>query len=122
MMVVSLFCTGLLGFLQERTYGKYGPCWREGVFYTHFLSLPFFALLGRDIKQGLSSLSNPQSTTSTLTSFIILVGNLITQLMCVSGVNRLSSVRETIILYFILWNAHVHGVKSKCLQSRRTLR
>jgi solute carrier family 35 (UDP-xylose/UDP-N-acetylglucosamine transporter), member B4 len=34
MMVVSLFCTGLLGLLQERTYGKYGPCWREGIFYT----------------------------------------------------------------------------------------
>jgi len=91
MMVVSLLCTGLLGLLQERTYGKYGPCWREGIFYTHFLSLPFFAFLGRDIKQGLSSMSNPQSTTSTVTSFIILFGNLITQLMCVSGVNRLSS-------------------------------
>ena len=67
----------------------------------HFLSLPFFAFLGRDIKQGLSSMSNSQSTTSTVTSLIILFGNLITQLMCVSGVNRLSSVRET-ILYFIL--------------------
>jgi UDP-xylose/UDP-N-acetylglucosamine transporter B4 len=34
MSTVSLFCTGLLGLLQERTYRKYGPCWREGVFYT----------------------------------------------------------------------------------------
>ena len=34
MMVVSLLCTGILGLLQERTYGKYGPCWREGLFYT----------------------------------------------------------------------------------------
>lgn len=34
MMVVSLFCTGFLGLLQERTYGKYGPCWKEGIFYT----------------------------------------------------------------------------------------
>jgi UDP-xylose/UDP-N-acetylglucosamine transporter B4 len=34
MMSISLFCTGLLGLLQERTYTKYGPCWREGVFYT----------------------------------------------------------------------------------------
>ncbi len=34
MLVVSLFCTGLLGLLQEKTYRKYGPCWREGVFYT----------------------------------------------------------------------------------------
>jgi len=91
MMVMSLFCTGILGLLQERTYGKYGPCWREGLFYTHFLSLPFFAFLGRDIKQGLSSLSSPQSTTSTVTSFMILAANLITQLVCVSGVNSLTS-------------------------------
>jgi UDP-xylose/UDP-N-acetylglucosamine transporter B4 len=34
MMTVSLFCTGTLGLLQERTYREYGPCWREGVFYT----------------------------------------------------------------------------------------
>jgi len=36
MMTVSLFCTGLLGLLQEMTYKKYGPCWREAMFYTVF--------------------------------------------------------------------------------------
>ena len=78
----------------------------------HFLSLPFFAFLRRDIKQGFSSLSSPQSTTSTVTSFMILAGNLITQLACVSGVNRLTSVRET-ILYLILWDTYIHGVKKQ---------
>lgn len=34
MLTVSLFLTGALGMLQERTYTKYGPCWREGIFYT----------------------------------------------------------------------------------------
>lgn len=34
MLTASLVCTGILGLLQERTYKKYGPCWREGVFYT----------------------------------------------------------------------------------------
>jgi solute carrier family 35 (UDP-xylose/UDP-N-acetylglucosamine transporter), member B4 len=34
MLVVSLFLTAVLGILQERTYKLYGPCWREGVFYT----------------------------------------------------------------------------------------
>ncbi|PPR00458.1 hypothetical protein CVT24_004519 [Panaeolus cyanescens] len=91
MMVVSLFCTGMLGILQERTYGKYGPCWKEGVFYTHFLSLPFFLFLGRDVKQGIFSLVHPGSTASTFRSFAVLAINLFTQLVCVSGVNRLSS-------------------------------
>ena len=31
---VGVVVTGMLGLLQERTYAKYGPCWREGVFYT----------------------------------------------------------------------------------------
>lgn len=34
MLTFSLFLTGVLGMLQEKTYTKYGPCWREGVFYT----------------------------------------------------------------------------------------
>jgi len=102
MIVLSLLCTGLLGLLQEKTYGRYGPCWREGLFYTHFLSLPFFVFLGRDIKQGLSSLSSPQSTTSTVTSFIILMGNLVTQLVCVSGVNRLSSQVSSVSTNIVL--------------------
>ncbi|KAF8967095.1 UAA transporter [Flammula alnicola] len=115
MMTVSLFCTGFLGLLQERTYQKYGPCWREGVFYTHFLSLPIFIFLGGDIKQGLTSLSNPLSTSATVKSFAILLGNLVTQLMCVSGVNRLSSqvssvstnialtARKALSLCFSVW-------------------
>lgn len=78
----------------------------------HFLSLPFFVFLGRDIKQGFSSLSSPQLATSTVTSFMVLAANLITQLVCVSGVNSLTSVRET-ILYSILWDTYIHGVKKQ---------
>ena len=39
MLTVSLFLTGMLGLLQERTYTRYGPCWKEGVFYTVRLPL-----------------------------------------------------------------------------------
>jgi hypothetical protein len=34
MLIASLFATAILGILQERTYRAYGPCWREGMFYT----------------------------------------------------------------------------------------
>ena len=34
MLVCSLLLTGVLGVLQEKTYARYGPCWREGIFYT----------------------------------------------------------------------------------------
>lgn len=113
MLTISSLLTGVLGMLQELTYRKYGPCWREGVFYTHFLSLPIFLFLVPDIKQGLGSLSTPSSTFSG--PYIILAGNLVTQLICVSGVNRLSSqvssvstnlvltTRKAISLCFSVW-------------------
>jgi solute carrier family 35 (UDP-xylose/UDP-N-acetylglucosamine transporter), member B4 len=34
MLVTSLLLSGWLGMLQEQTYEKYGPHWKEGVFYT----------------------------------------------------------------------------------------
>ena len=34
LLTVSLLLTGILGILQEKTYRRYGPCWKEGVFYT----------------------------------------------------------------------------------------
>ncbi|KAK7048127.1 Glucooligosaccharide oxidase [Favolaschia claudopus] len=115
MLVVSLILTGIYGLLQERTYRTYGPCWKEGVFYTHLLSLPVFLFLVRDVQQGLGSLSDSTKGTSALASWLILGLNLCSQLICVSGVNRLSSqvssvstnivltVRKAVSLCFSVW-------------------
>ncbi|KAH9480551.1 UDP-N-acetylglucosamine transporter YEA4 [Psilocybe cubensis] len=115
MLTVSLFCGGLLGMLQEQTYTKYGPCWQEGMFYTHALSLPIYIFLGHDIQQGIVSLYNSPSNIPAFQAFGILAGNLLTQLICVSGVNRLSSqvssvstnialtVRKALSLCFSVW-------------------
>ncbi|KAF8073652.1 UAA transporter [Lyophyllum atratum] len=102
MLVVSLFLTAFLGLLQEKTYKKYGPCWKEGVFYTHFLALPVFLFLASDIKQGISSLSHGRSSSSTLVSVVTLGGNLVSQLVCVSGVNRLSSQVSSVSTNLVL--------------------
>jgi len=34
LLATSLFLSGVLGVLQEKTYKQYGGHWREGVFYT----------------------------------------------------------------------------------------
>lgn len=34
MLVLASLATGYYGTLQEKTYTRYGPHWREGVFYT----------------------------------------------------------------------------------------
>ncbi|KAJ7718130.1 UAA transporter [Mycena maculata] len=115
MLVTSLVLSGLFGLLQERTYKTYGPCWKEGVFYTHFLSLPAFLFLVRDVRQGLGSLSDSTGDSSALASWLILGLNLCSQLVCVSGVNKLSSqvssvstnlvltARKAISLCFSVW-------------------
>ncbi|KAF9069192.1 UAA transporter [Rhodocollybia butyracea] len=119
MVVASLLLTGILGVLQEQTYKKYGPCWKEGVFYTHVLSLPVFLFLAQDVKQGLLSLNHSSATNGSSlpawSAWLILAGNLVTQLICVSGVNRLTSrvssvstnlvltTRKAISLCFSVW-------------------
>ncbi|KAI0716000.1 UAA transporter family-domain-containing protein [Cerioporus squamosus] len=125
MLTFSLLLTGVLGVLQERTYTKYGPHWREGVFYTHCLSLPIFLFFTSDLKRGFRGLANPASiapfSEEALGSFApyipyaVLVANMFTQLACVSGVNQLSShvssvstnlvltARKAISLCFSVW-------------------
>ena len=34
MLITSCLLYAVLGLMQEQAYQKYGPCWREGVFYT----------------------------------------------------------------------------------------
>jgi len=101
MLVASLFLTAILGILQERTYTIYGPCWREGVFYTHFLSLPIFLFLRDDIVQGFKDLSTPISS-SMLISYMTLGINLTTQAICVSGVNKLTSLTSSVSTSVVL--------------------
>ncbi|KAH8828254.1 UAA transporter [Flagelloscypha sp. PMI_526] len=115
MMTTSLCLSAVHGLLQERTYRKYGPHWQEAVFYNHALSLPIFLFLASDVQQGLLSLSRNNYIPSTTMSFFILGLNLVSQLLCVSGVNKLSSktssvstnlvltVRKAISLLFSIW-------------------
>ncbi|KAK7679474.1 hypothetical protein QCA50_017528 [Cerrena zonata] len=126
MLTVSLFLTGTLGILQEKTFKKYGPCWRESVFYTHFLSLPFFLMLIPQIKLGFGSLAaatnRPPLTPHSLgdyaskyTPYLALAANLVSQLICTTGVNQLTSsvssvstnlvltIRKAISLCFSVW-------------------
>ncbi|KAI0763779.1 UAA transporter family-domain-containing protein [Trametes elegans] len=125
MLTVSLVLTGILGVLQERTYTKYGPHWKEGVFYTHCLSLPIFLFFVPDLKRGFRGLSDP-STLSPVSlaalgraapavPYAILGANMLTQLACVSGVNQLTSrvssvstnlvltTRKALSLCFSVW-------------------
>lgn len=102
MLIASLFATAILGILQERTYSIYGPCWREGVFYTHLLSLPIFIFLRNDVIQGFESLSASSRGSPVSLPYIFLAMNLLTQVVCVSGVNKLTSATSSVSTSVVL--------------------
>uniref|UniRef100_A0A1I8BNB1 UAA transporter n=1 Tax=Meloidogyne hapla TaxID=6305 RepID=A0A1I8BNB1_MELHA len=49
MLTAALLISSLLAICQERMYRIYGKHPREAMFYTHAVSLPFFAFMGNDI-------------------------------------------------------------------------
>jgi len=103
MLVASLFATAVLGMLQEKTYAAYGPCWREAVFYTHLLSLPIFIFFRSDVIQGFKDLSATGSTESPVSlPYMFLAMNLLTQVVCVSGVNKLTSATSSVSTSVVL--------------------
>lgn len=103
LLSVALVLSGLLGVVQDRTYSKFrgagGTPWKESMFYLHFLSMPIFLSLKGDITEQLYTLQQTSAfSTSSLpfpspipTAYFILGLNVFTQLVCVAGVNRLTS-------------------------------
>jgi len=103
LLSVALVLSGLLGIVQDRTYSKFrgtdNTPWKESMFYLHFLSMPIFLSLKGDITEQLYTLQQTSAfSTSSLmfpspipVAFVILGLNVLTQLVCVAGVNRLTS-------------------------------
>jgi UDP-xylose/UDP-N-acetylglucosamine transporter B4 len=60
LLTLAVFTSAFLGLLQQHTYGKYGGHWREGLFYTHTLSLPFFLLFYKEISESAFELDQRQ--------------------------------------------------------------
>ena len=128
-LLVSQLTASSLGLIIEATYRKYGSHWREGLFYTHFLALPFFIPLlptfavqlrhlvrsepvvfwepFNSIVGYLFGTVDPISPTSTpavpiprLIWYLIL--NMITQYVCVRGVNIIGASASALTLTIIL--------------------
>ncbi|KAH7096948.1 UAA transporter [Auriculariales sp. MPI-PUGE-AT-0066] len=97
LLSLALIMAGVLGILQERTFAKYGPHWREGLFYTHVMSAPLIAST-----PGIGKSIQALRAADLRTALPVLVLNVLTQSVCVAGVNqlmsRVSSVSTNIVL------------------------
>ncbi|KAG8923678.1 golgi uridine diphosphate-N- acetylglucosamine transporter [Tulasnella sp. 418] len=115
MLAIATVLASTLGMLQERTYSKYGAhTWREGVFYTHLLTLPVYSLFYNDIKRGFSILLQPTPTKPKLDTdifpftfsipplLLVFLLNTLSQAVCVSGVNFLTSQVSSVSVNLVL--------------------
>ncbi|CAE6462045.1 unnamed protein product [Rhizoctonia solani] len=105
-LAFSLLGSGVLGLYQEQTFAKYGPHWKEGVFYNHAMSIPIVSFMWSEIADGWRSLA---ASPSTHTAFYGLTGlhavlafNVVTQAVCVSSVNNLTSQVSSVTTNLVL--------------------
>ncbi|KAI8148338.1 UAA transporter [Fennellomyces sp. T-0311] len=131
-LVVGMVLSAGMGLIQEVTYKKYGKQWREGLFYTHFLALPFFLLFYKDLTESAAIYSAspaaplpvvfqqvpvlghvlstllPEQIRSVLDRIIVpklwafLVLNVLTQYVCIAGVNRMTAAASSLTLNLVL--------------------
>ena len=120
-LTLALIISGFLGVVQDKTFASYAKStplgrqaalsadsksvvlpdlWEESMFYLHFLSLPVFFSVRRDltvqVKQLFTSVTlfhAPLVATQITLPTVLpaLLANTLTQLLCVAGVNRLTT-------------------------------
>ncbi|KAJ1680050.1 golgi uridine diphosphate-N- acetylglucosamine transporter, partial [Spiromyces aspiralis] len=102
LLVFGLVLASLLGLYQEVTYRKFGNAWQEGLFYTHFLALPLFWPFRSDIAAQLGAIRNTPLIAGVPSGCLYMTINVLTQLACVSGVHRLSTMASSLTLNLVL--------------------
>lgn len=97
LLAASLLLSGFMGLWQERTFLIYGRGrWKESLFYTHFLALPLFLLLARSLRDEL------RAARITPGFAVPLLANSATQIVCIAGVNRLTTKVSSVSVVMIL--------------------
>lgn len=124
LLVLALVLSSLMGLYQEGTFAQYGSQhWREALFYNHFLSMPLFAIrrgtlaaewaqakAGPRVHLGLVAGPSAKFTTTGKTPlgldvpalFPSLLLNILTQLLCINGVNRLTAQVSSLTVTLVL--------------------
>ncbi|ERF69022.1 hypothetical protein EPUS_06709 [Endocarpon pusillum Z07020] len=122
-LYLAMLCSAVMGVYTDRTYAKYGrDHWRENLFYSHTLSLPFFMLYWPDLMtQSQTLLSSPSMTNfmaaqhqvlvpdmfhqllaRTPVQLVMLLLNGMTQYLCIRGVNLLSARSSSLTVTIVL--------------------
>lgn len=108
LLIAALVITSYLAIVQESLYSRFGKHPREVMFYTHALSLPFFALFGADIYRNMllfnhsPALSFLGVSTGIPTLWLNLLGACIGQWVCILFVYRLNSEVDSLTVTLVV--------------------
>ncbi|OUM70369.1 hypothetical protein PIROE2DRAFT_37432, partial [Piromyces sp. E2] len=118
LLIISAVLGAFIGIYQEYIFKKYPNSWKECLFYKHLLSLPLFLFLAPQIKKQYELLNNtpkhqlgnyiPILLPTFLSNlpvrgvWIFLIMNIFTQYICISGVQKLSSMCTSVTLNLVL--------------------
>ncbi|KAF1833059.1 PMT-domain-containing protein [Decorospora gaudefroyi] len=119
-LLVAQLLSAYMGAYVEDIYRDHGKDWQANLFYSHLLSIPFFAgfapVLTQQFKrlQASHSFEVPPKIAATLPAIvnnvlastsqhvIYLTANAVTQLLCITGVNMLSANTSAVTVTIVL--------------------
>lgn len=109
LLVLALFVSSYMGITQELLYRRHGKHAREALYYTHLLPLPAFLFLHDNIKAHwtLALDSEPYKVpllggVAVPMLLFYLIGNVLTQHMCISSVYFLTTECSSLTVTLIL--------------------
>lgn len=98
MLGIALFLSGFMGINQEKLYAKYGShTWPEMLFYSHSLAMPLVPFFLPSLIPQLETFNNSKKIEvlgpiAIPELHLLLAANVVTQFICITGVNRLTAV------------------------------
>lgn len=124
-LFVAQSLSAVMGIYTEETYKKYGPHWKENLFYSHLLSLPLFLFFWSSLKTQFKRLAASAPLTLPLPDFeeypnlspniqkllesihipsqlFYLALNVLTQYACIRGVNLLAAASTALTVTIVL--------------------
>lgn len=107
MLIATAILSAFMGLYNESLVKTYGSQWRESLFYSHFLALPLFLIVSPALKNELGAII--QSTEQMewfhirLPAQLVRLGlNVVSQYICIRGVNRLTGRMSSLSLTVVL--------------------
>ncbi|TQW06770.1 UDP-N-acetylglucosamine transporter YEA4 [Cordyceps javanica] len=108
-LLTAQILSAIMGLYTEATYRKYGPQWRENLFYSHILSLPLFLPFAPSMMQSFRSLcaSQPMVVSHSFglrvpSQLVNVTVNILTQYACIRGVNLLAAASSALTVTIVL--------------------